>query len=94
MEDTLRIDQSLEFNFKLAVNPEFQECILAAQFSCHAYPPHLYSLESHINFSTPIVFSGLIRSVIWLRWEILAMQITDVDIFTEWDNIWWVVPSG
>ena len=51
MEVALRIYHSWEFNFKLAVNPEFQECILPAQFSCHTPHTHLSSLESHINFS-------------------------------------------
>ena len=51
MEVALRIYHSWEFNFKLAVNPEFQECIYCL-LNFHAKPPpQLSSLESHINFS-------------------------------------------
>ena len=54
MEMALRIYHSLEFNFKLAVNPEFQECIYCL-LNFHAKPPSTLVLTgiSYKFFSNP-----------------------------------------
>ena len=51
MEMASRMYHTLEFNFKLDVNPEFQECTYCLLNFRAKPPPHLSSLESHINFS-------------------------------------------
>ena len=77
-EVALRIYRSLEFNFKLAVNPEFQECIYCL-LNFHAKPPpQLSSLESHINFSprrtseasnSSGIFDGF-QKLVWTHYKV------------------------